>query len=117
MIKLIKMIQDLWVLDFISLFLVRFALAQVIFEEIEEKLKSNFLFMIIKNTFQTFLILGFFTSFVSLILLFYQLCFFIINLFQKKFDKISLIKIALISVLIFIGPGSFSLDKALNIRF
>jgi|GEM_PF-1996113 len=113
------MIQDLWFFDFLSLLIVRFSLSYYYFKEAlkqKEETKHYFLSLFLITS-SLFLALGFYTSFVSLFLLFYEF----FNLAKKFLEKNDLIleifKISLILVLIFIGPGKISLDRFLNVRF
>jgi len=113
------MIQDLWFFDFFSLLLVRFSLSYYYFKEAlrQNKESKNFLFALFLVTFSLFLALGFYTSFVSFFLLFYEAFSFFKKFLEKNDLTLEIFKISLILVLIFIGPGKISLDRFLNVRF
>jgi uncharacterized membrane protein YphA (DoxX/SURF4 family) len=112
------MIQDLWFFDFLSLLMVRLSLSYYYFKEaLKQNKEDKYFLSLFLITSSIFLSLGFYTSFVSFFLLFYEF----FNLTKKFLEKndltLEIFKISLILVLIFIGPGKISLDRFLNVRF
>jgi len=113
------MIQELWFLDFLALFFSRLILAYYYFnywKTKNENLQQKILAIIFISA-SLLLFLGYYTSFLSIFFLFYELYGLIKAILEKKDITFNLFRISLILVLLLIGPGKLSLDRLLNVRF
>lgn len=110
------MIQELWVFDFIALFILRVVLGVSLIKEWKNRkdsIKEKFL-RVFFITISFLIILGYFSSFTAIFVLVYEILKFLVF---KKRDSEILYRIVLALVLIFIGPGDLSFDRFLNVRF
>lgn len=69
---------------------------------------------VIFMTIALLIILGYFTSFVSIFLLFSELIKIVLS---RKAEERTFYRISFALILIFLGPGEISLDYFLNVRF
>ncbi|GBD34576.1 hypothetical protein HRbin35_00309 [bacterium HR35] len=109
----------MWFLDFLALIFVRFVLAYYYFnywKNKNENLQQKILAVIFISA-SLLLVVGYYTSFLSFFFLFYELFDLFKTILAKKDFTINLLKISLILVLLFIGPGKLSLDRLFNVRF
>jgi uncharacterized membrane protein YphA (DoxX/SURF4 family) len=112
------MVQIFWLIDFFGLFLGRIILALFLFSEAtNQKNKFRYLYFILSAS----IFLGYYSSFAFFWLFFQEIFSIIYFYFYQKENfknlEFRFLRVALALVYLVVGPGSWSADYILNIRF
>lgn len=108
------MIQYFWQIDFLGIFLSRLIVSLTFFL-LGLKLKNqNKIMSILYFLTSPFIFLGFLSSFISLVWIFYLILKLIIT---KRLDLFEALLISFFILIVFVGPGRLSLDRIFNLRW
>jgi len=108
------MIQDLWQIDFLGIFLSRLLISILLFILGIKVWKENKIFAILGIFSSILNFLGAFSSFISIIwilFLFFKMA------IKRKFELLDLALVSYFILILFIGPGKLSIDRIFNLRW
>jgi hypothetical protein len=108
------MIQDLWQIDFLGIFLSRLLISTLLFILGIRAWKENKIFVIFSIFSSILNFLGAFSSFISIIWILFL--FFKISI-KRKFELLDLALVSYFILILFIGPGKLSIDRVFNLRW
>ncbi|MCS7200950.1 MAG: hypothetical protein NZ822_02285 [Patescibacteria group bacterium] len=109
------MIQSFLLLDFLGLFFGRLVLALSLIKDFNSsKNKIRYLYLILAIS----IFLGYYSSFAFIVLIVHEFFWLIYSkIFSKQIFQENLLRLALASVYLVVGPGFLSIDNIFDIRF